>query len=130
MNEQLFQYIDGTCPHCHKPVIIIESLMYEYGLDKGGFPDIVFSEETKVAAYCLNCSTPLYAVPNIDGGYSIYPIDGRPDPKQMCYTSILSNRINSKENPFFHNTNKPEVFRGYGDDMNHIDDLESDEIPF
>lgn len=72
---ELFQELNGCCPHCGREVNIVEGMVYDYTLNKDGVPNYLNSEEYRVAAYCKNCNTPLIALPNTNGGYTIYPIN-------------------------------------------------------
>lgn len=71
----LFQEMNGCCPHCGKEVNIVEGMVYDYTLDSDGTPKYLNSEQYKVAAYCKYCNSPLLAIPNTNGGYTVYPFD-------------------------------------------------------
>lgn len=139
----LFTKIDGTCPYCRGPVDIIESSLYDYTLDKDGFPNKLNHLMYKVAAYCLHCNIQLMAIPHF-GKYMIYPtfIDAEfvLDPNRKESAALVSAKLLEcdETNPFV-NTNEPSqsittTMDNLNDESKNIvavcDKLLEDEIPF
>lgn len=72
---ELFNEVNGCCPFCGNKANIIEGMIFEYNLNKEGYPENLISESYKVTAYCKYCSRQLFAYPNGSGGYNVYPYD-------------------------------------------------------
>lgn len=72
---ELFNEVNGCCPFCGNKVNIIEGMIFEYNLNKEGYPENLISERYKVTAYCKYCNRQLFAYPNGSSGYNVYPYD-------------------------------------------------------
>lgn len=87
----LFNNLGGCCPYCGNKVNVIEGMVFEYNLDKNGCPEYLDSEHYKVTCYCKHCCKQLFALPNNNGGYTVYP--NNPMDILMKFDSFNAKRI-------------------------------------
>lgn len=137
MNDTIYKQLNGCCPFCGNTVNIIEGMVYEYELDKDGYPNHLDAEHYKVGCYCDHCKRQLYVFPNNNGGYTIYPLNPLHAMNQFnafspsTRLSIISNKILSSTdeniNPF---TNIVD-YNNSLENLNYEEkEIEEDIIPF
>jgi hypothetical protein len=73
--SELFREANGCCPFCGGEINLIEGMVFDYTLDKDGYPNYLNEEHYRISAYCKNCCKQLFVLPNGNAGYYVYPVD-------------------------------------------------------
>lgn len=145
---KLFVNLGGCCPYCGNKVNVIEGMVFEYNLNKSGYPEYLESEHYKVACYCKHCCIQLFALPNNNGGYTVYP--NNPMDILMKLDSFKAKRISligdgilsstdAEINPFINVRAYNSYINDDGEDIREYDDsnlieeripIDNDDVPF
>lgn len=145
---KLFVNLGGCCPYCGSKVNVIEGMVFEYNLNKSGYPEYLESEHYKVTCYCKHCCTQLFALPNNNGGYTVYP--DNPMDILMKLDSFKAKRISligdgilsstdAEINPFVNVRAYNSYINDDGEDIREYDDsnlieeripIDNDDVPF
>ena len=136
MADEVFKLVNGCCPYCNSRVNIIEGMVFDYLLDKDGYPEELNEEQYRITAYCPNCAVQLFPLPNGDGTYRIYPQFAKPiierslilfgrNDHSIKRISVLGESFMSGEDNPFTNTKPKEL----PEDV-VVDGLIEDEVPW
>lgn len=149
---KLFNNLGGCCPYCGNKVNVIEGMVFEYNLNKDGYPEYLDSEHYKITCYCKHCCVQLFALPNNNGGYTVYPdnpmdILMKLDSFNAKRISVIGNNIlsstDAQVNPFVNVRAYNSNFNDDNDDISEYSDFdlletkipirdnnEDDDVPF